>query len=170
MKLNTKKIALSGLMISVAILLPFLTGQIPQIGSMLTPMHFPVLISSILVGPVYGLIVGFLAPLLRQLLFGMPPFPMSFMMALELAVYGITFGAVFKKAEQILPNQITRLIVSLIISMILGRLMFTLTALTLTGAQSFTAVFFGLFITSLPGILLQLLIIPLLYIRLKDKI
>ncbi len=170
MKFNTRQITLSGLMIALALLLPFLTGQIPQVGTMLTPMHFPVMITSVFAGPVYGLLVGVLSPLLRQFLFSMPPFPMSLMMALELGTYGITFGVLFKVAKPHISNELLRLVLSLTVSMILGRIVFTLAALSLTGATSFSVVFWGLFTTSLPGIILQLVLIPLLYFRLKDKV
>ena len=77
-KFSTKNIALSGLFIALGIVLPFLTGQIPNIGRMLLPMHIPVLLCGFVCGWPFGLIVGFVTPLLRSVMFGMPPlFPGS---------------------------------------------------------------------------------------------
>lgn len=169
MKLNTRKLVLSALFLALAILLPFITGQIPTFGKMLTPMHFPVILGSLVLGPVYGFLIGVIAPLLRQLLFGMPPFPMSVMMAFELATYGVLSGLLYVKLGNLITKDVTKVYVSIIISMIIGRVVFALAALSLTGASSFMVVFFGTFTGSFVGIVLQLLIIPILYFRIKDR-
>ena len=79
---NNKKLVLSALFLAIALVLPFLTGQIPEIGSMLCPMHIPVLLCGFFCGWQYGLAVGFVAPLLRSFLFGVPYlYPMAVSMA-----------------------------------------------------------------------------------------
>ena len=81
---------LAALFLALAMVLPLLTGQIPQIGQALCPMHIPVLLCGFFCGPWYGLAVGAIAPLLRFLLFGMPPImPTGVAMCFELAVYGL---------------------------------------------------------------------------------
>ena len=86
---NNKKLVLSALFLAIALVLPFLTGQIPEIGSMLCPMHIPVLLCGFFCGWQYGLAVGFVAPLLRSFLFGVPYlYPMAVSMAFELAANG----------------------------------------------------------------------------------
>ena len=85
---KVNKLVYASLFLALALALPFLTGQIPQIGAMLTPMHFPVLLCGYLCGWQWGMVVGFIAPLLRSVLFGMPVmYPMAVCMALELATY-----------------------------------------------------------------------------------
>ena len=75
-----------------------LTGQIPQIGSMLLPMHIPVLLCGLVCGWQYGAVVGFVAPLLRSVLFGMPPmYPVAIAMAFELLTYGLVIGLVYRR-------------------------------------------------------------------------
>lgn len=84
-----KKLTLSAMFLALAYVMPFLTGQIPQIGSMLCPMHIPVLLCGFFCGGPWGLVVGFMAPLLRSFVLGMPPlFPTAFCMSFELAAYG----------------------------------------------------------------------------------
>ena len=91
------KITLSGMFLGLALVLPFLTGQIPEIGSMLCPMHIPVLLCGYLCGGTWGLIVGLMAPLLRSMIFGMPPmFPTAVCMAFELAIYGLSAGVLYR--------------------------------------------------------------------------
>ena len=97
MNTQTKNITIAGLCLALAMVLPFLTGQIPQIGSALSPMHIPVLLCGFLAGGFWGLLVGAAAPLLRFALFGMPPLmPMGIAMAFELATYGLIAGLVYR--------------------------------------------------------------------------
>ena len=87
-----KKITLSAMFLAIGLVLPFLTGQIPEIGSMLLPMHIPVLLCGLICGWQYGGAVGLIVPLLRNLLFGMPPMPGAVSMAFDLAAYGLIIG------------------------------------------------------------------------------
>ena len=97
MKVNLKKLVLAGVFLALCLLLPFVTGQIPQIGAALSPMHIPVLLCGFVCGWPYGLVVGFVAPLLRFMLFGMPPiFPTGIAMAFELAAYGALTGILYR--------------------------------------------------------------------------
>ncbi len=80
---RTRKMTYAALYLGIALVLPFITGQIPEIGAMLCPMHIPVLLCGFLCGWPWGLAVGFIAPLLRSVLFGMPVlFPSAVAMAL----------------------------------------------------------------------------------------
>ena len=119
MKKNLKNLCLSAVCLALCMVLPFLTGQIPQIGSALSPMHIPVLMCGLLCGWQYGLAVGFIAPLLRLLLFGMPPImPTGLAMMFELAAYGAFSGMLLK----LLPKKLPFLYVSLIGAMLGGRI------------------------------------------------
>ena len=66
------RLALSAMFLAIGLVLPFLTGQIPEIGSMLLPLHLPALVCGFVCGWQWGLAVGFVLPLLRSMLFGMP--------------------------------------------------------------------------------------------------
>ena len=155
------KLVLSGLFLALSYLMPFLTGQIPEFGAMLCPMHIPVLLCGFFCGWHYGLAVGFIAPIFRALTLGMPPFfPTAICMAFELAVYGMVVGLLHKlfgrKKYLILPT--------LIIAMIAGRLVWGAVSFILIGASggafTFSAFMAGAFLNAWPGILLQIIFVP----------
>lgn len=159
------KLVYASLFLALALALPFLTGQIPQIGAMLTPMHFPVLLCGYLCGWQWGMAVGFVAPLLRSVLFGMPVmYPMAVCMALELATYAAVSGTLYYS----LPQKRYFLYVSLVVAMISGRLVWGLACFLCAGldvnAFGLSAFWTGAIAMSIPGILLQLLIVPVLVI------
>ncbi|MGI6123057.1 MAG: ECF transporter S component [Acetivibrionales bacterium] len=169
MNSTTKKITFSGMFLALALLLPFLTGQIPQIGSALSPMHIPVLLCGFICGAPYGLIVGFIAPLLRFMIFQMPPiFPVGTAMAFELAVYGLTAGIFYK----MLPKKTPYIYVSLILSMLIGRVvwgiaMFVISLVAVKIQFGLAAFLAGAFIKAIPGIILHIILIPVIVIALK---
>ena len=168
MKLNVKKLVLSGLFLALALVLPFFTGQIPQIGEMLCPMHLPVILCGFVCGGGWGAAVGFVAPLLRYLLFQMPPiYPTGLAMAFEMAVYGFVCGWLYLR----LSGHKWRIYPALISAMVLGRVVWGIVRLILAGlnAQSFTMAAFisGALLTAIPGILLQLVLVPLLVTALE---
>ena len=164
---TTKKLVTSGLLLALCLVLPFLTGQIPQIGSMLCPMHVPVLLCGFICGWKYGLAVGFIAPLLRYGLFGMPPMPVCLAMAFELAAYGAVSGLMYT----LLPRRSGYIYVSLLAAMVAGRLVWGLAQLVITGIAG-TQFSFGMFLsgavlTALPGIAVQIILIPIIVLALK---
>ena len=144
--LRTRKLVYAALYLAIAMVLPFITGQIPEIGAMLSPMHIPALLCGFMCGWPWGLAVGFIAPLLRSFLFGMPALmPDAVAMAFELAVYA-----------------------ALVIAMILGRAVWGAARLVLAGlsGSSFTWALFlaGAFTNAVPGIIMHLILIPVLVI------
>jgi len=156
--------------LALALLLPFLTGQIPQIGNALSPMHIPVLLCGFVCGWPYGLVTGFIAPLLRYALFGMPIiFPTGLSMAFELAVYGLATGLLYN----ILPKKTPYIYVTLIISMLAGRLVggiakFALLSLFTSDIPFGLTIFWtDYFVKSVPGIILHILLIPVIVIALR---
>ena len=159
--LQVRRMTYSALCLALALVLPFLTGQIPQIGSALCPMHLPVLLCGFLCGWPWGLAVGFIAPLLRSVIFGMPPMiPTALAMAFELATYGALAGFLYRKFPKTIPG----IYASLLIAMICGRLVWGVVRLILAGVQGngFTFAMFlsGAITTAIPGIIAQLVLIP----------
>ena len=168
MNLSLKKLIYSAVFLALALVLPFLTGQIPEIGSMLCPMHIPVLLCGFICGGPWGAAVGFIAPLLRYVLFQMPPiFPAGLSMAFELAVYGLVSGLLYKA----LTKKIPFLYASLLIAMVSGRLVWGAARLIFAGLQQtvfdFAAFWAGAVATALPGILVQIVLIPVIVLALR---
>lgn len=147
--------------LALCMVLPFLTGQIPEIGGMLCPMHIPVLLAGFLCGPWWAMGVGFIAPLLRYLLFSMPPLlPAGIPMMFELLVYGLVEGLLYRS----LPKKPGYVYVSLIGGMTAGRIIWGIAALIVYGAMSksftWSAFFAGAVINAIPGIILHIILIP----------
>lgn len=167
---NVRKMTTAGLCLALALMLPFLTGQIPQIGSMLCPMHLPVLLCGFLCGGPWGLAVGAVAPLLRNLLFSMPPlYPTGLSMAAELAAYGLISGLLYPKMKKL---GLKGTYITLVTAMILGRIVWAgARMLMLAGGVEFTFSIFLMdgFINALPGIILQLILIPVLVTALAKR-
>ena len=163
-----KNLVIAAMMIAVGLELPFLTGQIPEIGNLLCPMHLPVLLCGFLCGWQYGAAVGFILPLLRFVLFGMPPiFPTGVAMAFELATYGFLTGFLYSRSRW---QCVVALYRCLIAAMIGGRIVWAVVRVVLSGVsgQAFTWEMFlsGAFLTAIPGILLQLVFIPAVMVAL----
>jgi LytS/YehU family sensor histidine kinase len=163
------KLVLASLFLALAYVMPFLTGQIPEIGSMLCPMHLPVLLCGFICGPVWGGVVGFVAPLFRSLTLGMPPlFPTALCMALELAAYGAVSGLLHK----LLPKKKPYIYCSLLAAMISGRLIWGAAMFIFVGASggnfTLTAFLAGAIINAIPGIIVQIALVPLLVMLLDN--
>lgn len=159
-----KNITIALLNIALGLVLPIFICKIPNIGNKLLPIHIPVFLCALTAGWQYGLVVGFVLPILRSLMFGMPRmYPQAIAMAFEMAAYGLSLGLIYGKAKK---QNIGVLYLSLISSMIIGRIVWGISEIILLGINdnSFTmnAFMAGAFLNAVPGIILQLTAIPLL--------
>lgn len=164
---------LAALFLAMAYVLPFFTGQIPQIGAMLCPMHIPVLLCGFICGWPWGLTVGVIAPLLRSVTLGMPPlFPTALCMAFELATYGAIAGLMYR----VLPKKkgalsVFFLYVSLLVAMLAGRLVWGAAMFVCLGINGgsfgFSAFLAGAITNAIPGIILQLVVVPMVVMVLE---
>lgn len=164
-----KNISLAAMFLALGLILPFFTGQIPNIGNMLLPMHLPVMFCGLICGYRYGLMVGFITPMLRSMLFGMPLFyPTALAMAFELMSYGFLIGLLYEKSRWQCLRALYR---CLILAMIGGRIVWGIAQFILLGMSggSFTWAAFvaGAFTSAVPGIVLQLVIIPVVMVALN---
>ncbi len=169
--LDIRKLTLSAMFLALAFVIPFFTGQIPQIGSMLCPMHIPVLLCGFFCGAPWGLLVGFLAPLLRSMVLGMPVmFPVAICMAFELGTYGFVAGFLHKRV----PKKKIFVYISLLCSMVIGRVIWGIMMFACMGFDAsifgWAAFISGAVTTAIPGIVLQLLLIPILVITLEKVV
>ena len=156
-----KKLVLSAMFLAAGLVLPFLTGQIPQIGGMLCPMHLPVLLCGLICGWPCGAAVGLVLPLMRHLLFSAPPLLTAVAMTFELCAYGAIAGLLYARSRR---QCVAALYRSLLIAMAGGRLVWAAARVVMTGVahQPFTWEMFlaGAFFNAVPGIILQLVLIP----------
>lgn len=171
MNRNLKKISCAGVCLAVTQLLPLITANIPAIGQMLCPMHIPVLICGFIAGWQYGLLIGFIAPLLRFFLFGMPVImPNGISMSFELATYGLISGIL----ALLFSRKIGYIYVNLVISMLAGRIVWGVVRylIGILIGPNFTVEMFllGAFVNAIPGIILHLIIIPPLVIALRKAL
>ena len=163
------KLTLSAVFLGMGLVLPFLTGQIQQIGNMLLPMHIPVLFCGLLCGAAYGGIVGFVLPILRSFIFGMPLlYPAAVAMAFELATYAVVIGLLYRLFQK---KNIFTLYVSLITAMLAGRAVWGIAQTVLLGfsgkSLAFSAFIASAFLNAIPGIILQLILIPAVMLSLQ---
>lgn len=164
---HTTRLSLSALFLALGLVLPFFTGQIPSVGSQLLPMHLPILLCGFVCGGPMGLLVGAITPILRSVMFGMPPMLNAICMAFELATYGFVAGMLYEK----LPKKTSNIWLSLILAMVIGRVVWGLASYVILGmaGQNFMMSMFiaGAFFNAIPGIILQLILIPFLVMALK---
>lgn len=169
---NTEKIVLTGLFLAIGIILPPIFHS-ANLGNVISPMHFPVILCGLLLGWEYGLICGLLTPFVGFIMWGQPPImPIGLTMSLELASYGLIAGYIYKKVR-VFSKDIYNLYFALVIAMIAGRIMYGATNwvlflldLSKTDFISFLTV---VFVTGLPGIVLQILILPAIVMTIERR-
>lgn len=163
-----RRLVFAAVCLALCMLLPFLTGQIPQVGSALSPMHIPVLLAGFLCGPWWAMAVGAVAPLLRFTLFGKPPiFPTGAAMCFELAAYGLVSGLLYARLQKKASN----IYVSLVAAMLAGRVVWGAVMAAISGVtgSAFTwgAFMAGAFLNAIPGIIVHILLVPAIVMALR---
>lgn len=163
-----KNLVLSAMFLAIGMVLPFLTGQLQQLGNMLLPMHLPVFLCGLICSWKYGFAVGLIMPVMRSMLFHAPVmYPRAVAMAFELAVYGLVAGYLYGKSKYKCTKALYK---SLIAAMLSGRAAWGIAQAVLLGisgkAFTLSAFIAGAFVNAWPGILLQLIIIPAIMVAL----
>lgn len=167
-KISVRKLTLSAMFLALGMVLPFLTGQVPRIGSMLLPMHIPVFLCALICGWEYGLPMAFILPILRSFVFGMPLlYPNAAAMAFELAAYAFVAGIMYERSRWQCIRALYR---CLLTAMIAGRIVWGIAEAVLLGiggnAFTFKAFAEGALLGAIPGIILQLILIPIVMVSL----
>jgi niacin transporter len=162
MRNNTRRLTFAALCIALGIVLPITLHAIPNAGSIFLFMHIPVLLCGLLCGWPYGLVCGVVTPILSSVLTGMPPAAYLPGMVAELAIYGLMAGLVLKLVRT--RSELLNLYIALVSAMLAGRLaMGVLNALLFrAGSYSMQLWVAGMFVTALPGIAIQLVLLPIL--------
>ena len=159
---KTKNMTTAALLLALGFILPYAAGHglgIP--GTVLLPMHIPVLLCGFLCGPLYGAVLGAVLPVLSSILTNMPTiYPMAPIMSMELMTYGLVTGILYKKTK--IGRWKFGVYPIMIIAMILGRVMYGLTFRVLfliSGSLKALSVW-GAITTGIPGIVVQLVLVP----------
>ncbi|MCL2369717.1 MAG: ECF transporter S component [Firmicutes bacterium] len=168
----------------------FHVGNLP--GHMFLPMHIPIIVCGFVCGHKCGGVAGFVTPFISHFITGRPiasPMPVVYFMAFELAAYGFFAGLFYwmffrKKREKTVVEvkaegekngwvdivvEGALIVAALAISLVLGRVAFGLARLPFMGAGNFgwSAFMRSMFVTSLPGIAVQIVFIPILIVCLR---
>lgn len=165
------RLVLASMFLALALMMPFLTGRIPQLGRIFLIMHIPVLLCGFFCGPWYGIAVGLIAPLMGFVLTGRPMLiPDAVSMSFELATYGLVCGVLYRATKK----RPFGVYVSLIAAMLAGRLVWAAARTVFYGLGKapfgWAAFLSGAFTQAIPGIILQLVLIPLLVILLPRAV
>lgn len=155
-----KKAIITAACIALCVVLPMAFHSIPNAGSVISPMHIPVLLCGLICGWGFGFLCGLAGPLVASLITGMPPMAYLPPMMVELAVYGLITGVMMQLIHT--RKIYVDLYISLIVAMIAGRIVAgAARALIFAGGSYSMAMWVtSYFVTALPGILIQLAVIP----------
>lgn len=165
-KSSIYRLILTAILLALGIVLPFLTGQIPAFGKAISPLHIPAFICGLTCGPVWGAALGFILPLLRYALFGMPQLMSAIPMAFELAVYGLVCGLAYPALRKAIGRKgnLAPMLVALVIAMLAGRIVggaVTAVVMGLSGkSYTFSAMIAAYFTGTAVGALIHLVLVP----------
>lgn len=157
---SIKKAIITAMCVALCVVLPQAFHAIPNAGSIWLPMHIPVLLCGLVAGPLFGFLCGCLGPLLSSVITGMPGIAYLPQMLIECAIYGFVSGFMMNVVRS--GKLYVDLYVSLVVAMLMGRVVAgVLRALIFASGKYSLALWFGsYFVTALPGIIVQIVIIP----------
>lgn len=160
---SAKQLCITAVCIALCCILPQAFHAL-ALGSVFSPMHIPVLLCGLVCGGGYGLICGIAGPVLSSLLTGMPSAAALSFMLPELMVYGLVSGMMMQLLRS--GKLCTDLYTSLITAMVLGRIAGGMASAVfyMGRGQAFSLAIWAssYFLGTLPGIVVQLILIPIL--------
>lgn len=166
---NTKKLTMTAMMVAIGLVLPPVIRMIPNGGVLFSPMHISPLLTGLIIGPVEGIVVGVLCPILNNILYGMPQGNTLIGMCFELPVYGLISGLCMRVLKKL--DGKVKVYVSLIVAMILGRIVGGIVqAIILGGSYTIKMWATSYFISTLPAIIIHIVLLPLIYFAVKKVI
>lgn len=168
-KRQIQRLVIAAVCLCLGLVLPFITGQLQSVNKIISPMHYSVLICGFICGWKYGFCIGFITPIIRSVIFSMPPiYPRAVEMAFELAIYGLVSGLIYTTAKK---QTVLRLYLALVVAMVSGRLMLGVVRAVLLGfagdAFLLKAFLTTAFVEDIPGIAIQLVVIPAVVVIIK---
>lgn len=167
-----KRICICAICIAMCYVLPLALHPF-GLGQVLSPMHLPVLLCGLICGWGYGALCGVLGPIVSSLLSSMPSATALISMIPELCVYGLVSGLLMKLIRTRRPA--LDLYAAMLPAMLLGRVVGGLAKVlfyasgVLDSGLTLAAWVSAYFVASWPGIVLQLVLLPLLYFVLEKS-
>lgn len=162
-----KKAILTAACIALCVVLPMAFHAIPNAGNIYCPMHMPVLLCGLVCGWPFGLLCGVAGPVLSSLFTGMPSMAYLPAMIIELAVYGLTAGLLMQVVHT--KRVMADLYISLVVALLAGRIVAGASRALIfaSGSYSLEAWVTSYFVTALPGLLIQLALLPVIAVALE---
>lgn len=163
LSIHLRKSMITAICMALCIVLPLAFHMIPNGGTLFSPMHLPVFLCGIICGWQYGLLCGILSPILSSFITGMPGIGYLPTMMIELALYGFICGLLItlihtgKKTADISISLVSAMLVGRIITGIVRAFVFA------PGSLSIQVWATSYFVSCLPGIIVQLILLPILY-------
>lgn len=163
MPTRTKRTVICGLCIALCYVLPIAFHSI-GLGSVLSPMHIPVLLCGIVCGPLYGLACGVVGPVLSSLLSSMPPAMALIWMVPELAIYGLVAGLLMRclPVKHFYGKVYAALAIAMVAGRVVGGIASALFHLGTAGSYTLSMFVSSYIVGSLPGIAAHLILVPVL--------
>ena len=167
----SKETAFILLTIAGAVILPqifhgagVLFGVGGQLGQMFLPMYLPILILGFYRGAASGAIVGLLAPLVSFAITGMPGEAILPYITVELIAMGLLAGAF----SNLKTFALVRVLLVQIIAKAIRLCAFAIGTAFMGNTLTATSLFSGI-LTSIPGVLLQLVVVTYLIVKKEKK-
>ena len=162
---KTKELTVASMCLALGVILPQAFHMVPNAGVVFLPMHIPVLICGFICSPIYAFLVGLLTPFISHIIFQMPPTPMLGQMLIELSVYGLAASLLTRFVK--VKNDYLKTYICLILTMIIGRVTYGICNALIfkAGAYSFQIWLTAAFVSALPGIIIQLIVIPIIVVN-----
>lgn len=164
---SVKKICITAVCMALCCVLPTAFHSV-GLGTAFSPIHIPALLCGLVCGWGYGALCGLVGPLLSSIITGMPGPAMLPTMVPELVTYGLATGLLMKWVRTGKP--VADLYICLAGSMVLGRIVGGIAKMLfyMGSGEGFTVAVWisSYFVSTLPGIVCHLIVIPLLVLTL----
>ncbi len=163
LSIHLRKTIITAICMALCVVLPMAFHAIPNGGTLFSPMHLPVFLCGLVCGWQYGLLCGIFGPVLSSFITGMPGMGYLPTMMVELALYGFISGLLInlihtgKKTADIYISLLSAMLIGRIITGIVRAFIFAPGSITLQAWAT------GYFVSCLPGIIIQLILLPILY-------
>lgn len=164
---NVKQAIITAVSIALCVVLPIAFHSIPQAGMIYCPMHIAVFLCGLVCAPQYAFVCGLLGPAFSCMIMAMPNAASLLPMMIELAVYGVVTSLIMKFIHT--GKMYVDVYISLTVAMLVGRIVAGLLKALIFARGEFTIIAWATtyFVTALPGIAIQLVLVPTVYVALE---